>query len=54
MKTIYILSILTLGLIFNQGLAKKKPNIVLIFMDNFGWGELGCSGGVILRGAIKC
>lgn len=29
----------------------KKPNIVLVFMDNFGWGELGAYGGGILRGA---
>lgn len=29
--------------------SKGKPNIVLIFMDNFGWGELGCYGGSILR-----
>jgi len=29
----------------------EKPNIVLVFMDNFGWGELGCYGGGILRGA---
>jgi len=28
-----------------------KPNIVLIFMDNFGWGELGAYGGGVLRGA---
>jgi arylsulfatase A-like enzyme len=28
-----------------------KPNVVLIFMDNFGWGELGVYGGGILRGA---
>jgi arylsulfatase len=28
-----------------------KPNIVLISMDNFGWGELGVYGGGILRGA---
>jgi arylsulfatase len=27
-----------------------KPNIVLIFMDNFGYGELGCYGGGITRG----
>ena len=32
-------------------IAQDKPNIVLIFMDNFGWGELGCYGGGILRGA---
>ncbi|NEO81798.1 arylsulfatase [Moorena sp. SIO4G3] len=29
----------------------ENPNIVLIFMDNFGWGELGVYGGGILRGA---
>ena len=28
-----------------------KPNILLIFMDNFGYGELGCYGGGITRGA---
>ena len=28
-----------------------KPNIVLVLMDNFGWGELGVYGGGILRGA---
>ncbi len=29
----------------------NQPNIVFIFMDNFGWGELGAYGGGILRGA---
>jgi arylsulfatase len=29
----------------------KKPNIVFIFMDNLGYGELGAYGGGILRGA---
>jgi arylsulfatase len=28
-----------------------KPNIVLILMDNFGYGELGVYGGGVLRGA---
>jgi arylsulfatase A-like enzyme len=28
-----------------------KPNIVFFFWDNFGWGELGCYGGGVLRGA---
>jgi arylsulfatase len=32
-------------------IAQEKPNVVLVFMDNFGWGELGCYGGGILRGA---
>lgn len=28
-----------------------NPNIVLIFMDNYGWGEPGVYGGGVLRGA---
>jgi arylsulfatase A-like enzyme len=28
-----------------------RPNIVLVLADNLGWGELGCYGGGILRGA---
>jgi arylsulfatase A-like enzyme len=28
-----------------------KPNIVLVFLDNFGWGEPGFNGGGIVRGA---
>lgn len=28
-----------------------KPNIVLVFLDNFGWGEPGFNGGGITRGA---
>jgi len=31
--------------------ADTKPNIVLILADNLGYGELGCYGGGILRGA---
>ena len=25
--------------------AQDRPNIVLVFMDNFGWGEPGFNGG---------
>ena len=32
-------------------MAQEKPNIVLIFMDYFGWGEPGFNGGGIIRGA---
>ena len=32
-------------------MAEKVPNIVLILADNLGWGELGCYGGGVLRGA---
>ena len=31
--------------------SEKKPNIVLILMDNFGWGEIGAYGGGEMRGA---
>jgi arylsulfatase len=29
----------------------KKPNVVFVLMDNLGYGEVGCYGGGILRGA---
>ena len=29
----------------------KKPNVVVMLMDNLGYGELGVYGGGILRGA---
>ncbi|MDJ0521492.1 MAG: arylsulfatase [Planctomycetota bacterium] len=28
-----------------------KPNVVLVFLDNYGWGEPGCYGGGVIRGA---
>ena len=37
---------------YQRGLAAtRKPNIVLVLMDNFGWGEIGAYGGGELRGA---
>jgi len=30
--------------------AQDKPNIVIVFMDNFGWGEPGFNGGGLIRG----
>ena len=30
---------------------KAKPNIVLVLMDNFGYGEIGVYGGGVMRGA---
>jgi arylsulfatase len=35
----------------NSVAVAEKPNIVLVNMDNFGYGELGCYGGGITRGA---
>ena len=31
--------------------SEQKPNIVLVLMDNFGYGEIGVYGGGVLRGA---
>ncbi len=45
---------LALAVLFPQATfaqSSKRPNIVFVFMDNFGWGELGTYGGGILRGA---
>lgn len=35
----------------NKNAQAKKPNIVYYHIDNLGFGELGCYGGGILRGA---
>ncbi|OIQ28501.1 MAG: arylsulfatase [Bacteroidetes bacterium MedPE-SWsnd-G2] len=55
MNKIQIIRAICLILVFNcfsQNLhSQEKPNIVFIFMDNFGWGEIGAYGGGILRGA---
>jgi len=32
-------------------MAEKKPNFIFVLMDNVGYGEPGCYGGGILRGA---
>ncbi|HEY3507260.1 MAG TPA: hypothetical protein VGN37_31260 [Actinocatenispora sp.] len=32
-------------------MADRQPNVVVFLWDNFGWGELGCYGGGVLRGA---
>jgi arylsulfatase len=31
-------------------MAQERPNIVVVFLDNFGWGEPGFNGGGITRG----
>ncbi len=40
-----------MALVTPSAFAQDKPNIVLVFMDNFGWGEPGFNGGGIIRGA---
>ncbi len=42
---------LFVALVSSTAFAQDKPNIVLVFMDNFGWGEPGFNGGGITRGA---
>ena len=34
-----------------QAQTSKKPNIVFILTDNLGYGEIGCYGGGLTRGA---
>ena len=49
--TVKILLACALLSCFSAASAQDKPNIVLVFMDNFGWGEPGFNGGGIIRGA---
>jgi len=52
MNKVFLLAVLALGVTPLPSFAQdEQPNIVLIFMDNFGWGELGTYGGGVLRGA---
>lgn len=46
-------SFVTVFLILSFGIiqAQEKPNVILMVMDNLGWGEIGVYGGGILRGA---
>jgi arylsulfatase len=51
MPLIYSLLLIGLLCISAPVSAQDKPNIVLVFLDNFGWGEPGFNGGGIIRGA---
>ncbi|MGD9194243.1 MAG: arylsulfatase [Desulfobacterales bacterium] len=46
-----LLVITILACLPGLAVAQAKPNIILVFMDNFGWGEPGFNGGGIIRGA---
>jgi arylsulfatase len=52
-KKVFTAFLLLMTSVFLMGSAQaqSKPNVVLILMDNLGWGEPGCYGGGVLRGA---
>src|ERR1700731_4171812 len=50
MRGLWVLA-LSLLLLPGNAYAQQKPNIVLVLMDNLGWGEPGVYGGGILRGS---
>ena len=43
--TVFVMSACALVFCSSPAHAQEKPNIVLVFMDNFGWGEPGFNGG---------
>jgi len=47
--TIRVLLTFVLLSCFSTAHAEDKPNIVLVFLDNFGWGEPGFNGGSIVN-----
>ncbi|MFV2032853.1 MAG: arylsulfatase [Gammaproteobacteria bacterium] len=49
--SLVLLLFVYLGALSGTALGQEKPNIVLVFLDNFGWGEPGFNGGGIIRGA---
>ena len=50
-RMIILPSLLSLLLVSGIAIAEDKPNIVVMMVDNLGWGELGVYGGGELRGA---
>ena len=50
-KVLFILIISAFFLATSLASAQEKPNVVVMMVDNLGWGELGVYGGGELRGA---
>lgn len=46
-----LLLVMPFSLAVAAPVSESKPNIVLVLMDNFGYGEIGVYGGGVLRGA---
>ena len=51
MARMVLLTLVLMATLVPAAFAADQPNIVLVFMDNFGWGEPGFNGGGIVRGA---
>lgn len=51
-RSLFVLAVCALSpLVAVAAGSDDKPNIVLVLMDNFGWGEIGVYGGGEMRGA---
>ncbi|MDH3598409.1 MAG: arylsulfatase [Candidatus Tectomicrobia bacterium] len=46
-----ITALLAWSVLISGAAAEDKPNVVIMMVDNLGWGELGVYGGGVLRGA---
>jgi arylsulfatase len=51
MATFRCLTVLVLSLACVFSSAAERPNVVVMMVDNLGWGEIGTYGGGVLRGA---
>ena len=51
MKSLCLIGAICLSAFWGYAQGNEKPNVVLMVMDNLGWGEVGAYGGGILRGA---
>ena len=51
MKNILYLTISVVFFLSSSAWANDKPNVIIMMVDNLGWGEIGAYGGGILRGA---
>ena len=46
-----VICFIALGFVSTEATSQEKPNVIVMMVDNLGWGELGVYGGGELRGA---